>query len=100
MTARLADELPFLIHSTGNREQLHECLSNLCVFRLMYTRGHCSELLDYWGAIGLDKQGMAVVYFDAVKKVEEGRYSNKTTSSIMNNTVIYFSPNLDFIRVL
>ncbi|XP_071791220.1 nephrocystin-3-like [Asterias amurensis] len=71
VTARLADELPYLIESVGNKEQLRECLTNLCVFRLLYTRGRCSELLEYWATIGLDKQGMAKVYFDAVKEVEE-----------------------------
>ncbi|XP_022107345.1 nephrocystin-3-like [Acanthaster planci] len=71
VTARLADELPFLIQSTGDSQQLRECLSNLCVFRLLYTRGRCSELLDFWGSVGVDRQGVASIYFDTVKKVEE-----------------------------
>ena len=72
MTARLADELPFLIQSVGDSQQLRECLSNLCVFRLLYTRGRCSELLDFWSWVGVDRQGVASIYFDTVKKVEEG----------------------------
>ncbi|XP_038047138.1 nephrocystin-3-like [Patiria miniata] len=71
VTARVADELPFLVKSTGDSQQLHECLSNLCVFRLLYTRGRCSELLDFWKLVGLDTQAIATVYFDTVKKVAE-----------------------------
>ncbi|XP_071510477.1 nephrocystin-3-like [Diadema antillarum] len=71
VTVRLTEELPYLIQVSGNSSRLQETLSNLCVFRIMYSRGRCSELLAYWQGMGIDRQAMTNIYFATIKKVEE-----------------------------
>ncbi|XP_077864035.1 nephrocystin-3-like [Saccoglossus kowalevskii] len=71
ITWRVVDELPWLIQSTSNKEELTKCISNLCVFRKLYTRGRCAELIRYWQYVGADKTTMATAYLNTIKKCEE-----------------------------
>ncbi|XP_033113805.1 nephrocystin-3-like [Anneissia japonica] len=71
VTARVADELPWLIQQTGDMEKLKMCISDLFVFQLLYSRGCCGELITYWQNVGCDKNAMAMEYFNAIKKAEE-----------------------------
>ncbi|XP_077997174.1 nephrocystin-3-like [Glandiceps talaboti] len=70
-TCRVADELPWLVQQTGDKDELKNCISNLCVFKKLYARGRCSELIAYWHHIGTDKASMAAAYFNTIKKCEE-----------------------------
>ncbi|XP_070569543.1 nephrocystin-3-like [Ptychodera flava] len=70
-TCRVADELPWLVQMMGNKDYLKECISNLCVFKKLYARGRCSELIGYWQYLGADKSGMASSYFNTIKKFED-----------------------------
>eukprot|EP00057_Strongylocentrotus_purpuratus_P034426 XP_795144.4 PREDICTED: nephrocystin-3 [Strongylocentrotus purpuratus] len=72
-TSRLTEELPYLIQVSGSSSKLQETVSNLCVFRIMYSRGRCSDLLTYWQTLGVDRQAMANIYFTTIKKVEENQ---------------------------
>ncbi|XP_041472246.1 nephrocystin-3-like isoform X2 [Lytechinus variegatus] len=72
-TSRLTEELPYLIQVSGSSSKLQETVSNLCVFRIMYSRGRCSDLLTYWQTLGVDRQAMANIYFTTIKKFEENQ---------------------------
>ncbi|CAH1790232.1 unnamed protein product [Owenia fusiformis] len=71
VTCRVADELPWLLHSIGDKEQLQAIINNLCIFQRLYGRGRCRELIGYWQYVGADKNKMAQSYFAATKKMEE-----------------------------
>ncbi|KAJ8019495.1 Nephrocystin-3 [Holothuria leucospilota] len=71
VTFNLCDELPGLLHSSDSLPLLRECISNVSVFRLLYTRGRCAELLTCWQAVGLDRLSVSKEYFDIIKKMEE-----------------------------
>ena len=75
VTARVADELPWLLQTYGDMERLQQCVTNQCILRLLYQRGCCAELLDYWQVVGKDKQAMADIYFEAIKTVEQSKYT-------------------------
>ena len=69
-TYRVADELPWLIRQLDAKDQLNECVLDLCIFVKLYGRGRCSELIGYWQFLGVDKISMAQAYFKGVKRME------------------------------
>ncbi|XP_076448503.1 nephrocystin-3-like isoform X2 [Babylonia areolata] len=71
VTARVSEELPWLIKQQGRKDALQFCILNLCIFQHMYAKGRCSELISYWQYIGADKPSMADAYFSATKRMEE-----------------------------
>ena len=77
VTSRVADELPWLLQTVGDMDRLQQAITNQCIFKLLYHRGLCAELLDYWQAVGKDKPAMAEIYFEAIKKVEQSKLRRK-----------------------
>ncbi len=92
VTTRIADELPWLLQSIGDLDRLQQCVTNQCIFKLLYQRGLCAELLDYWQGLGKDKLAMAELYFEAIKTVEQSKSCITTFYQIIHkNTVILLS---------
>ncbi|XP_041374620.1 nephrocystin-3-like [Gigantopelta aegis] len=71
VTYRVTDELPWLLKEMEDKETLHSCILNPCIFQQLYAKGRSWELLGYWQFFGADKTTMAQTYFKATKKMEE-----------------------------
>ncbi|XP_071149515.1 nephrocystin-3-like [Mytilus edulis] len=80
-SCRVSDELPWLLRQSQEKEELQQCLLNLCVFQRLYSRGRCPEILSYWQFVAADKNTMAQLYFNATRKMEElvGQYGGLIT---------------------
>lgn len=49
-----------------------------------YSRGHFSELLNYWQYVGKDKNSMASEYFDSLKRYENTCESQESMTKLAN----------------
>ncbi|XP_023932198.1 nephrocystin-3-like [Lingula anatina] len=95
---RVADELPWLLRQKEDKQALQECLSNICVFQMLYGRGHCAEILSLWQYVGMDRTAMVQAYFAMNKKVEEMDILNLTKVADMYETLGRFCCDLGLLE--
>ncbi|CAD5110878.1 DgyrCDS243 [Dimorphilus gyrociliatus] len=71
ITHRTADELPWLYFQISDKNALHSCVANLCIFNQFFSRGRCDEIVLYWQNCGSDRETMATEYMTSLKGFED-----------------------------
>ncbi|XP_046859553.1 nephrocystin-3-like [Xenia sp. Carnegie-2017] len=67
----IIDQLPWLLQQLDDKENLRNIISRIDVFHMFVKRSLFSDLLSYWSYLDTPNKEFALVYMDAIKKMED-----------------------------